>query len=83
MSRQHVAKLCRSFQSGRQDVENRNMVESGRPSFSKTVTPSQPRFDTQGLFSVSEGKGALIRQTVLFRQCYENIRRDLDQWAGT
>ncbi|GIX93649.1 histone-lysine N-methyltransferase SETMAR [Caerostris darwini] len=36
MSRQHVAKWCRSFQSGRQDVENRTMAVSGRASSSKT-----------------------------------------------
>ncbi|GFW83415.1 hypothetical protein TNCV_2545131 [Trichonephila clavipes] len=36
MSRQHVAKLCHSFQSGRQDVESRNMTESVRPSSSMT-----------------------------------------------
>ncbi|GFW31461.1 uncharacterized protein TNCV_1288081 [Trichonephila clavipes] len=36
MSRQHAAKLCRSFQSGRQDVESRNMKGSGRPSSSMT-----------------------------------------------
>ncbi|GFX36322.1 histone-lysine N-methyltransferase SETMAR [Trichonephila clavipes] len=36
MSRQHVTKLCYSFQSGRQDVESRNMTWSGRPSSSTT-----------------------------------------------
>ncbi|GFW82689.1 hypothetical protein TNCV_3492611 [Trichonephila clavipes] len=45
--------------------------------------PPQPRFGTQGLFSVSAVEGALIQQTVLFRQCCENIRRYLTQWAGT
>ncbi|GIY04084.1 histone-lysine N-methyltransferase SETMAR [Caerostris darwini] len=35
-SRQHVAKWCRSFQSSRQDVENRNMAGSGRASSSTT-----------------------------------------------
>ncbi|GFV48098.1 histone-lysine N-methyltransferase SETMAR [Trichonephila clavipes] len=30
MRRQHVAKLCHSFQSSRQDVENHNMVGSSR-----------------------------------------------------
>ncbi|PRD26724.1 UNVERIFIED_CONTAM: hypothetical protein NCL1_37357 [Trichonephila clavipes] len=30
MSRQHVAKLCHSLQSGRQDVESRSMTGSGR-----------------------------------------------------
>ncbi|GFW68664.1 hypothetical protein TNCV_530171 [Trichonephila clavipes] len=30
MRRQHALKWCHSFQSGRQDVENRNMAESGR-----------------------------------------------------
>ncbi|GFW25701.1 histone-lysine N-methyltransferase SETMAR [Trichonephila clavipes] len=34
MSRQHLAKWCHSFQSGRQDVENRSMAGSGRPSSS-------------------------------------------------
>ncbi|GFY28653.1 hypothetical protein TNCV_3440201 [Trichonephila clavipes] len=36
MSRQHVAKLCHSFQSGRQDVESRNITGSSRPSSSTT-----------------------------------------------
>ncbi|GFU22156.1 histone-lysine N-methyltransferase SETMAR [Nephila pilipes] len=36
MSRQQVAKWCRSFQAGREHVENRNMEASGRPSFSRT-----------------------------------------------
>ncbi|GFV22291.1 hypothetical protein TNCV_3923511 [Trichonephila clavipes] len=36
MSRQHVAKWCRSFQSGKQDVENCNTARSGRPSSSTT-----------------------------------------------
>ncbi|GFW17879.1 uncharacterized protein TNCV_1134791 [Trichonephila clavipes] len=36
MSRQHVAKLSHSFQSGRQDVESRNMTGSSRPSSSVT-----------------------------------------------
>ncbi|GFV59348.1 histone-lysine N-methyltransferase SETMAR [Trichonephila clavipes] len=36
MNRQHVAKWCRSFQSGTQDVENRNMAASSRPSCSPT-----------------------------------------------
>ncbi|GFY00558.1 histone-lysine N-methyltransferase SETMAR [Trichonephila clavipes] len=31
MSRQHAMKGCHSFQSGRQDVENRNVAGSGRP----------------------------------------------------
>ncbi|GFV02891.1 uncharacterized protein TNCV_3610201 [Trichonephila clavipes] len=35
MSR-HVAKLCHSFQSGRQDIENRNMTGNGRPGSSTT-----------------------------------------------
>ncbi|GFU10856.1 histone-lysine N-methyltransferase SETMAR [Trichonephila clavipes] len=35
MSRQHVVKLCHSFQSGRQDAENHNMAGSGLPSSSK------------------------------------------------
>ncbi|GFV47035.1 hypothetical protein TNCV_2699291 [Trichonephila clavipes] len=34
MSRQHVAKLRHSFQSGGQDVESRNMIESVQPSSS-------------------------------------------------
>ncbi|GFY15224.1 uncharacterized protein TNCV_1570361 [Trichonephila clavipes] len=36
MSRQHVVKLCHSFQSGRQDAESRNITRSGRPSSSTT-----------------------------------------------
>ncbi|XP_035210368.1 protein Wnt-16-like [Stegodyphus dumicola] len=36
MSRQQVAKWCRSYQAGREHVENRNMEESGRPSSSRT-----------------------------------------------
>ncbi|GFX04559.1 hypothetical protein TNCV_900871 [Trichonephila clavipes] len=40
MGRQHVDKWCHSFQSGRPNVENRNMVGSGRPSSSTSVTPS-------------------------------------------
>ncbi|GFV45881.1 HTH_48 domain-containing protein [Trichonephila clavipes] len=32
MNRQHVAKWCHSFQSSRQDDENRNMAGSSRPS---------------------------------------------------
>ncbi|GFT48314.1 histone-lysine N-methyltransferase SETMAR [Nephila pilipes] len=36
MSRQQLAKLCRSFQAGREHVENRNMEASGRPSSSRT-----------------------------------------------
>ncbi|GFS81889.1 histone-lysine N-methyltransferase SETMAR [Nephila pilipes] len=36
MSRQQVAKWCRSFQAGREHVENRNMEASGRPSSSRT-----------------------------------------------
>ncbi|GFW40856.1 uncharacterized protein TNCV_4369041 [Trichonephila clavipes] len=36
MSRQHVAKLCHSFQSGRQDVESRSMTGSSRQSSSTT-----------------------------------------------
>ncbi|GFX81909.1 uncharacterized protein TNCV_2571091 [Trichonephila clavipes] len=35
-SRQHVAKLCHSFQSGRQDVESRNIIGRGRPNSSTT-----------------------------------------------
>ncbi|GFV27726.1 hypothetical protein TNCV_4169481 [Trichonephila clavipes] len=35
MTRQHVAKWCHSFQSGRQDVENSNMAGSGRSSSSR------------------------------------------------
>ncbi|GFT87051.1 histone-lysine N-methyltransferase SETMAR [Trichonephila clavipes] len=31
MSRQRVATRCHSFQSGRHDVENRNMAGSNRP----------------------------------------------------
>ncbi|GIY78641.1 histone-lysine N-methyltransferase SETMAR [Caerostris darwini] len=38
MSIQNVAKWCRSFQSGRQDVESRNMAGSGRASSSTTET---------------------------------------------
>ncbi|GFT04012.1 histone-lysine N-methyltransferase SETMAR [Nephila pilipes] len=36
MSRQQVAKWCRSFQAGREHVENSNMEVSGLPSFSRT-----------------------------------------------
>ncbi|GIY82216.1 histone-lysine N-methyltransferase SETMAR [Caerostris darwini] len=36
MSRQHVAEWCRSFQSGRQDVENRTMAGRDRSSSSMT-----------------------------------------------
>ncbi|KFM63570.1 Histone-lysine N-methyltransferase SETMAR, partial [Stegodyphus mimosarum] len=36
MSRQQVAKWSRSYQAGREDVENRNMEASGRPSSSRT-----------------------------------------------
>ncbi|GFV66555.1 uncharacterized protein TNCV_3894481 [Trichonephila clavipes] len=36
MSRQHVAKFCHSFQSGRLDIESRNMTGSGRSSSSMT-----------------------------------------------
>ncbi|GFW73244.1 histone-lysine N-methyltransferase SETMAR [Trichonephila clavipes] len=36
LRRHHVVKWCRSFQSGRQDVDNRNMAGNGRPSFSTT-----------------------------------------------
>ncbi|GFV67082.1 uncharacterized protein TNCV_1078621 [Trichonephila clavipes] len=36
MSGQHIAKLCHSYQSGRQDVESRNITGSGRPSSSTT-----------------------------------------------
>ncbi|GFV07376.1 histone-lysine N-methyltransferase SETMAR [Trichonephila clavipes] len=36
MSRHHVTKWSRSFQSGRQDVENHNMAGSGRPNSSTT-----------------------------------------------
>ncbi|GFX95867.1 transposable element Tc3 transposase [Trichonephila clavipes] len=36
MNRQHVAKWCHAFESGRQDVENRNMAGSGRSSSSVT-----------------------------------------------
>ncbi|GFT75320.1 histone-lysine N-methyltransferase SETMAR [Nephila pilipes] len=32
----NVAKWCRSFQAGREHVENRNMEASGRPSSSRT-----------------------------------------------
>ncbi|GFW01984.1 histone-lysine N-methyltransferase SETMAR [Trichonephila clavipes] len=35
LSRQHVAKWCLSFQSGRQDVENRNMVREPPSKFFK------------------------------------------------
>ncbi|GFU52866.1 hypothetical protein TNCV_2254821 [Trichonephila clavipes] len=35
--RQHVAKWRHSFQSGRDNVENRNMTRSDRPSSSTTV----------------------------------------------
>ncbi|GFT70166.1 uncharacterized protein TNCV_3456311 [Trichonephila clavipes] len=37
MSRQHVAKWCRSFQSGRQDVEIHNMAGSDQPSSSTEI----------------------------------------------
>ncbi|GFT73823.1 histone-lysine N-methyltransferase SETMAR [Nephila pilipes] len=36
MSKQQVAKWCRSFQAGKEHVENRNMKASGRPSSSRT-----------------------------------------------
>ncbi|GFT29825.1 histone-lysine N-methyltransferase SETMAR [Nephila pilipes] len=36
MSRHQVAKWCRSFQAGREHVENRNMEASDRPSSSRT-----------------------------------------------
>lgn len=36
MSRQHVAKWRRSFETGREDVENRNRGASGRPSSTTT-----------------------------------------------
>ncbi|GFW26589.1 histone-lysine N-methyltransferase SETMAR [Trichonephila clavipes] len=36
MDIQHVVKWCHSFQSGRKDVENRNMAGNGRPSSSTT-----------------------------------------------
>ncbi|GFT93585.1 histone-lysine N-methyltransferase SETMAR [Trichonephila clavipes] len=36
ISRQHVAKLSHSFQSGRSDVESCNMARNGWPSFSTT-----------------------------------------------
>ncbi|GFT33101.1 histone-lysine N-methyltransferase SETMAR [Nephila pilipes] len=36
MSTQQVAKWCRSFQAGREHVENRNMEASGRPRSSRT-----------------------------------------------
>ncbi|XP_035212130.1 protein GVQW3-like [Stegodyphus dumicola] len=36
MSRQQVAKWCRSYQAGREHVKNRNMEASGRPSSSRT-----------------------------------------------
>ncbi|GFX14255.1 histone-lysine N-methyltransferase SETMAR [Trichonephila clavipes] len=35
ISKQHVAKRCHSFQSGRQDIENRNMAGNGWPSSSR------------------------------------------------
>lgn len=60
MRSQHVVKLCCSFQSGRKDVENRNMAGSGRLSSSQQKyivapvqmgnlesLPIQPRFDIQ------------------------------------
>ncbi|GFW81177.1 hypothetical protein TNCV_4805451 [Trichonephila clavipes] len=41
ISRQLVAKRCHSFQSGRQDVENRNMAGNAWPSSSLHVTSSR------------------------------------------
>ncbi|XP_035216761.1 uncharacterized protein LOC118190194 [Stegodyphus dumicola] len=36
MSRQQLVKWCRSYQAGREHVENRNMEASSRPSSSRT-----------------------------------------------
>ena len=36
MSRQQVAKWCRSYQTGRERVENRNIEVCGHPSSSRT-----------------------------------------------
>ncbi|GFW51219.1 hypothetical protein TNCV_3595011 [Trichonephila clavipes] len=40
-------------------------------------------FQNDSIFPVSEVEGALIWQKVLFRQCCENIRRDVAQWTRT
>ncbi|GFY27253.1 hypothetical protein TNCV_2068741 [Trichonephila clavipes] len=44
---------------------------------------TQHRFGPQRLYPVSKEEEALFRLMVLFKQCCENIRRDLAQWAGT
>ncbi|GFW14903.1 hypothetical protein TNCV_1563651 [Trichonephila clavipes] len=36
MRQQHIVKLCHTFQSVRHDVKSRNIIESGRPSYSMT-----------------------------------------------
>ncbi|GFX60774.1 hypothetical protein TNCV_4977501 [Trichonephila clavipes] len=72
MRRHHAAKWRLSFQSGKQNMENRNMAGSCRPSSLTTVTPQMGRFGTKLLFPVSEVEGALIRHTD-FRQCCEYI----------
>ncbi|GFX83357.1 hypothetical protein TNCV_908751 [Trichonephila clavipes] len=57
-SRQHVAKWCHSFTSGRQVVENRNMVENVRSSFSghelKTDSDEENKMNNAGTPPSSE-----------------------------
>ncbi|GFW46233.1 histone-lysine N-methyltransferase SETMAR [Trichonephila clavipes] len=95
MSRQYVAKLYHCFQSSRQDVENRNMAESGRPSSSmaeintarvEEMIQNDRRITLSEISSelrLSYGSVQHIVSDVLRcdipRQCCENIRRDLAQ----
>ncbi|GFV48961.1 histone-lysine N-methyltransferase SETMAR [Trichonephila clavipes] len=97
MSRQHVAKLCPSFQSGIQNVENQNRSGSGRPSSSTTeITTARIGKIIQNvrrvtLREISSDLGlAMVVCSISFMMCChilrqwcEIIHRDLAQWTGT
>ncbi|GFX34830.1 hypothetical protein TNCV_2327701 [Trichonephila clavipes] len=78
--RQHVAKWCHSFQSGRQVVENCNMGATGQV-LQRQSSPLSLDFAPNDYFLFPRLKEHLFGR-VLFRQCCENIHRDLAQWPG-
>ncbi|GFX11892.1 hypothetical protein TNCV_2996761 [Trichonephila clavipes] len=89
MSRQHVAKLCHTFQSGRHDVKSCHMTESGRPSSSTTGIPTARigEMVQKDLREISSELGLIYGSVQdMFsdvpRQCHKIIRRDLAQWTG-
>ncbi|GFU80635.1 hypothetical protein TNCV_1549021 [Trichonephila clavipes] len=62
MSRKHVAKWCRSFQSGRKDVKNREWQERPAKLFNDRDRPArnEERIQNCSIFPVSEVEEALI-----------------------